>query len=259
MEREGQDIPGDPARVAATRAGSAPAFAALVERYQAPLRRTLARLVGDPELAADLAQDTFEAAFRGLDRLADDGRFAPWLYAIARNRWRAAERRRRLRRVVSLDWLLAREAGGGTFASAGDLAAEAAERDAVQRALARLRPSEREALLLQGVWGFTCREVAALLAITPAARQRLARAKRAFRAHYQGPAHETEKIVREGCGRAAERWAGCWPQRLSWRAGVIRRGAPQGRAVQLGYTVICLHLRGVVRRGQRRRQFHTGG
>jgi len=49
-----------------------------------------------------------------------------------------------------------------------------------------------------------------------------------------GPAHETEKIVREGCGRAAERWEGYWPLRPSWRAGVIRHGS----AVQLGYTLI---------------------
>lgn len=158
-----------------------------------PLLRTLARLCGDPDLAADLAQDTFEAAFRGLDRLAFDDRFAPWLYAIARNRWRQAERRRRLRRFVSLDWLAARETGGAVFARADDVAIKAVERDMVQRALAALRPAEREALLLQQVWGFDCREMAAILTITPtAARQRLARAKARFRRHYRALAGEGE-------------------------------------------------------------------
>ncbi len=150
VDREAWDTASDRALVAAARAGSAAAFAALVERYQVPLLRTLARLCGDPEQAADLAQDTFEAAFRGLDRLASDDRFAPWLYAIARNRWRQAERRRHLRRFVSLDWLSARETGGAVSARADAVAAAAVERDMVQRALAALRPAEREALLLRG-------------------------------------------------------------------------------------------------------------
>lgn len=183
----------DRALVMAARAGSAAAFAALVERYQAPLRRTLARLSDDPELAADLAQETFEAAFRGLDRLTDDDWFAPWLYAIARNRWRQAARRRRLRRFVSLDWLSARETGGAVLARADDVAVKVVERDTIQRALAALRPEQREALLLWQLWGFDCREVAALLRITPAAaRQRLARAKARFRAQYRALAGEGE-------------------------------------------------------------------
>ncbi len=100
VDREGSGIASDRALVVAARAGSAAAFAALVERYQAPLRRTLARLSDDPELAADLAQETFEAAFRGPDHLADDDCFAPWLYVIARNRWRQNEQRRLIARPI---------------------------------------------------------------------------------------------------------------------------------------------------------------
>jgi len=177
--------------VAAARAGAASAFALLVERYYAPVLRTLARQTGDPELAADLAQETFEQAWRSLDRLWPAASVAPWLYGIARHRWRSVARRRRLRRFVSLDRLAAREQVAHPALRAADPTSEVAARELVQRALAGLRPAEREALLLWRVWGFDCREVAALLAITPAAaRQRLARAKARFRAHYRALAGE---------------------------------------------------------------------
>jgi len=172
---------------AASRAARIGAFAALVDRHYAPLLRYLTRQTGDPDLAADLVQDTFLAAYRALDQFADDGAFAAWLYGIARNRLRMEWRRRRLRRLVSLDWLAA---GGETAAPAlrrPDDSRPCQQRDGIQRALAALSPALREALLLHDLGGFSGEEVARILGISPAAaRKRICRAEAAFRAAH-GP------------------------------------------------------------------------
>ena len=62
----------DDSLVAAAQSGSARAFDLRVVRHHAAILRYLARQTGDPELAADLAQEPFLDAFRSLDRLGDD-------------------------------------------------------------------------------------------------------------------------------------------------------------------------------------------
>lgn len=172
--------------VLVVRGGDVDAFACLVDRYYAPLLRHLTYRTGDRELAADLVQETFLDAFRHLDRLPDDRPFAAWLYRIAQNHGLMAERRRRLRRFVSLD----------RFTDPAAVLPEIRRRDAsemlpdcdlVRRALEALSPRLREALLLHSLDGFTAPEVASILGISLAATERrISRAKEQFRHRYDG-------------------------------------------------------------------------
>lgn len=172
----------------AAKSGSADAFALLVERYYAPLLRLLIRQTGDYDLAADLVQETFLDALCSLDRLSIDQPLDLWLYAIARNNRRAAERRQRMRRVVSLDWLHGHE----WIAARGREMEAVQERDLIQHALDGLSPTLREVLVLQGVGGLTAREIALVLNLSlPAARQRLVRARREFQRRYRAFGDET--------------------------------------------------------------------
>lgn len=190
QDREGSqgvpaDNPGDSALIVAAQHGSRAAFGALVARHYDPLLHTLAWQVGDPERAADLAQDTFVEAQRCLDRVAEDRPFRAWLYGIARNLVRRAERERRLRRLVSLDWL--HEQHGDTFRSLSldDGTADCHRRALIARALDNLSPTLRETLILHRMAGYTNREIAQLLRIAPrAAEQRVTRANTLFRQHY---------------------------------------------------------------------------
>ena len=60
------------------------AFSELVERYQAPIRGFLRRLVaGDHSAADDLAQDTFLIAFQKISSWRATGTFSSWLHTIA--------------------------------------------------------------------------------------------------------------------------------------------------------------------------------
>lgn len=176
----------DHALVAAAQSGSVQAFELLVERYHAPILRYLTRQTGDPELAADLAQETFLDAFRSLHRLGkEDYSFAAWLHRIARHNLLVAWRWRRLRRLISLDWLLAQTGPVLPALQHNDVLRTTAERDLLQAVLSDLSPTLREALVLYSVQGFSGQEVAQILGIAaPAALQRIARAKEQFRARY---------------------------------------------------------------------------
>jgi RNA polymerase sigma-70 factor (ECF subfamily) len=151
----------------------------------------------DRELAADLAQDTFERAFAAAPNLAGIGQPRAWLYRIATHVALNA-----LRHGHHFEWLpLSRvmpesdeevaEAWSALPSvefpkSPGNLADDVAERDAVWTVLAELPPRWRAVLLLQTVAGFEVREVAVLLQLSEAnIRKSLFRAKERFRALYR--------------------------------------------------------------------------
>lgn len=68
------------------------AFARLVDEYHQPLLRFLTGMCGDEILAADLAQETFIKAWRGLKSWMGSGRFSTWLFAIGLNEFRSHAR-----------------------------------------------------------------------------------------------------------------------------------------------------------------------
>lgn len=182
---EERDQPAEWELVVAAQAGDVAAFTLLTERHYAALLRSLARQTGDPDLAADLTQETFVRAFEHLGQLTDAQSFAAWLYQIARNARRMAQRRERLRRWVSLDWLAGRTGRVAPALRQPDATAAYHERELLERALAGCSPPLREALVLHSLDGFTGEEVARMLGISPAAaRQRIGRARRTFRERY---------------------------------------------------------------------------
>jgi len=78
------------------------AFAALYRRYLTPVYRYLLVRLGDPQDAEDITSRVFTEALEGIiyQRYRDSGRFAAWLFTIARRRLIDCHRQRS---VVSLD------------------------------------------------------------------------------------------------------------------------------------------------------------
>lgn len=85
------------------RKGDLAAFEELVRRYQPKVYQLVYRMVGDPDDAADLAQDTFLRAFLGLSRFRGKSSFYTWVYRIAVNQTLNFLKKKRLRAAPSMD------------------------------------------------------------------------------------------------------------------------------------------------------------
>jgi RNA polymerase sigma-70 factor, ECF subfamily len=180
-------------------AGDEAAMDDLVARWQRPVLACVRRFLGcSPEEAQDLAQEAFLRVWRERARFQPRAAFSTWLFTIAlnlcRNRRRTAGRRPA---PVSIDELARNHepehTGEDPFARLRG--AEVASR--VGRALAALPPNQRAALLLKRFEDLSYKEIAAVLAVTPAAVESLlVRARRTLAAALQEPlpaaAQETE-------------------------------------------------------------------
>jgi RNA polymerase sigma-70 factor (ECF subfamily) len=65
--------------------GDTTAFAEIIRRYQNLVYATAFRILRDPALAEDVAQEAFVAAFESLQDLRTESSFPPWLRKIVRN------------------------------------------------------------------------------------------------------------------------------------------------------------------------------
>lgn len=88
-------VPSDPELIAETLAGNQAAFGQLVTKYQDRLYHTAVHLLGSPEDALDVVQETFVQAFLKLDSFRGSSAFYTWLYRIAINQSISLRRRRK--------------------------------------------------------------------------------------------------------------------------------------------------------------------
>ena len=80
------------------RAGDVDAFTELVRHHQRLALGSALACLHDADLARDVVQESFVAAWRGLARLADAGAFPAWLHGIVRRQAFHALRGRQLDR-----------------------------------------------------------------------------------------------------------------------------------------------------------------
>ncbi len=80
----------------------ADAFAALVAAHHVDVLRLAGAITGDRELAADVAQATWAAAWQHRGDLRDPDRVRGWLLTITANQARSALRRQRVHRWLPL-------------------------------------------------------------------------------------------------------------------------------------------------------------
>jgi RNA polymerase sigma-70 factor (ECF subfamily) len=137
----------------------------------------LARMVRDDELAADLTQESFIKAYRAFDTLADPNRARAWLYQIAGRTALDELRRRKIVRFIP--WT---GESRGTAASAEELVLRGRLSADLERALSRIPPRQRQALLLSELHDMTGLELADALGVTHvAARALLTRGRESLR------------------------------------------------------------------------------
>jgi RNA polymerase sigma-70 factor (ECF subfamily) len=167
----------------------------LFSRHHAEIYAYLARMVREPELAADLAQDTFVKAYRAFDSLEDPAHARAWLYQIAHRVALDEFRRRKI--VRFLPWT---GESRGAAPSAEHLALEGRFSGDMERALRKIPERQRSALLLAELHDLTGLELAAALGVSHvAARALLTRARESLR-----QALAAERAADEGAERAAD-------------------------------------------------------
>lgn len=120
----------------------------IVRRYQGPVVRLIARIVGDYARAEDLAQDTFIKAFRNLAAFDPTRRLSSWLFRIAHNTAIDAVRRAKPP-AVPLDAEWPDGSSAATAVPARDPVEQEALGAALASALARVRPEYRAAVTLR--------------------------------------------------------------------------------------------------------------
>ncbi|MCL4794474.1 MAG: sigma-70 family RNA polymerase sigma factor [Bryobacteraceae bacterium] len=138
--------------VRGARKGDVQMYNRLVSRWEKRVFNYLLRIVGSPDDAQDVSQEAFLKAYQSLARLDDPARFGPWLYRIAHNEAISLIRRRRPAEDVDMAAMAAPRSLAGVELSL-----------AVETALGRLTPEQREAVLLKVYEGFKFDEIAGIL------------------------------------------------------------------------------------------------
>jgi len=175
MERESEL-----ALVDRLRDGDPAAFDAVYEEYRSRLYSFLARLSRSRDVAEDLAEETWLRLVSSGGRLRADTRLGPWLFTVARNLYYSYCRSRALSEAAS-DGLIGLWPGGSPRPSPFEETAARELERRVERGLAALPATYREALLLVAAEGLTPAEAASVCGLTPEAfRQRLSRARAAL-------------------------------------------------------------------------------
>ena len=186
------------ALVVRARSGSLEAFEGIYRACQAGVYTFILSQVREPELAADLTQQTFLRAWEAFPRLRQAGAFRGWLHRIAANLVRDEVKSGRVRLEVPQSQL-----------TDGELPEPAAERRDgpehaalqselrrhVWRALDSLPADQRAVVVMHHLEGMPVTEIAAAMQVRPGTvMSRLARAREALRQrlseYVEAEAHE---------------------------------------------------------------------
>jgi RNA polymerase sigma-70 factor, ECF subfamily len=151
---------GDEALLDRARAGDEAALNALVSNHYRGVYEVTYRVLGDPELAADAAQDAFVKAVSALAGFRGESSFRTWLLRIASNTARSSGRRKTSRREVELE--PESHVGVGSSDPSRD-AVLRTEAERAARALQELPEKQRLAVSLRIYQDLSHREIAEVL------------------------------------------------------------------------------------------------
>jgi RNA polymerase sigma-70 factor, ECF subfamily len=171
--------------IARAKAGDQAAFAAIFTRYERRIYSFIYRMLGDPDDAYDLTQDTFLKAYRALGKTDDELNVNAWLHRIASNACMDLLRRRQ--RVRWLPWETAKHdrPSARTEDDPERTLLGGETQTAVQRVLAAMSPRNRQAMILREYEGLSCEDIGEVLGVSRSAvKSMLFRGREEFRKLY---------------------------------------------------------------------------
>lgn len=182
------EFPGEPddlELMARVRDGDAGAFTALVERHQHWVIGVVAKMLGSPNEAEDLAQMVFVRVWKSASRWEPTAKFTTWLLTITRNLVFNEVRRRGRARTVPLeepDDRPPREFADHRVVSPAAALVDAELQEAIDAAIQSLGEQPRMALILRRYEEMSYEDIATVLGVTvPAVKSMLFRARTELR------------------------------------------------------------------------------
>ncbi len=178
------------------RAGIEDAYEELIDRYEQPIYGLVYRLLGNQSDACDVVQEVFLKVFRGVNAFRERSSLRTWIYRIAVNeahnqrRWWVRHCRREISMEkdsqngdVSLE--IAPDPGRSPY----DQALDSETRTLIERALTRINPVFRTAVVLRDIQNFSYEEIADILQVSlGTVKSRILRGREALRTELtEGP------------------------------------------------------------------------
>ncbi|NLK86073.1 MAG: sigma-70 family RNA polymerase sigma factor [Clostridiaceae bacterium] len=151
------------------KSGDVAAFEELIDSYQKKVFNLALRIIGNYDDAADLAQETFVRIYKAISNFKEQSSFSTWVYRITTNVCLDELRRRKNKKVVSLDEDIHMNDGDmkRQVMSEDPGPDEAAEREEVRRvvndAINKLSEDLRVVITLRDLQGMSYEEIAKTL------------------------------------------------------------------------------------------------
>jgi len=171
------------------RAGIDSAYQELIDRYEQPIFSMVYRLVGNQTDACDVVQEVFLKVFRSVHSFREQSSLRTWIYRIAVNeahnhrRWFVRHCRREVpiekdRPDYDYSIELAQDPGRSPY----DQALDSETRAIVERALTKINPLFRTAVVLRDIQNMSYEEIADILQISlGTVKSRILRGREALR------------------------------------------------------------------------------
>ena len=176
------------------------AFASLVRKYQQQIHTLAWRKTGDFWIAEDITQETFLQVYQKLETLENPTQFTRWLHQIA-NRLCIAHFRKNRIQTESLEATdiseIETEAYSRYITAEHEKTTDEAQRELVEKLLAKLKEGDREVITLHYFEEMTSSEIGKVLGIPEnTIKSRLHRAKQQLK-KYQSMIQEVLEITTE--------------------------------------------------------------
>ncbi len=172
------------------RAGIETAYEELISRYEQPVYGMVYRLLGNQSDACDVVQEVFLKVFRGVNSFREQSSLKTWIYRIAVNE--AHNHRRWFARHCRWEVPMEGEPGSESSNSLDytpdpgrspyDQAVDSETRALIERALTRINPIFRTAVVLRDIQNLSYEEIAEILQVSlGTVKSRILRGREALR------------------------------------------------------------------------------
>lgn len=185
--------------------GDAEAFERLIQQYEKKVYNFAYRYVGNPEDAADIAQEALVRAYTSLSNFRGNSSFQTWLLRITYNACLDELRKRSRQKLTSIDETVFGDEGemARQFADSADGPEALVEREELQRTvhetIQELDDEHRTMILMRDLQGYSYNQIADVLGLNlGTVKSRINRARQALKEKFGNLELLTPRVVYSG-------------------------------------------------------------